>query len=709
MKSEIIQTSSLAFAILNIIFFVSCPVFALPGLALLDPLTIPKYENQLIGPPPVYVPTVVMNDGKVIRHEYTVTMTSFMQQILPPSMNMLTPVWGYGGIAKDSVTATPLGYVQNSPGSSFEAIRGIPIQVKWQNNITSPQMFPVDPTIHWADPNTMGMPMPPFPSYPPGFPQAQSPVPLVTHLHGGEVQSYSDGGPDECFTATGIHGPSYSTVMPTDPDAAIYHYPNMQQPTTLWYHDHALGITRINVMSGLAGFYLIRELNSTIDFVAPLLPAGRYEMPLVIQDRTFYADGSFWFPTVGINPSDHPYWSPAFFGNTIMVNGKVWPNMNVDKGQYRLRLLDGSNARFYTLSFLDTQTNTTLPFIQIGSDGGYLRAPVTLTELTIAPGERADILIDFSGLTLGTKILLKNSAETPFPFGTPPDPMTVGQIMQFTVTTEEGFKPKTLPPLLNPTLAGPTFPNLPLPTKQRTLTLFEVDSQIGALAFLLNGQKWAGDISELPTVGTTEEWIIVDLTMDTHPIHLHLVQFQIVSRQPINAKYLDDWIALQRQQLGNQTAKPPWPLDFIPKELPVGSYLEGTQKSSSLNEQGWKDTVQTNPYEATIIRVRWASQDGSPYPFDATQGPGYVWHCHILDHEDNEMMRPYKVTSAIPESQNMLILTTSLVLTTTLIVVAILFLFFQNKRKKRKSGQTRLFEIDVSFTVDEYRKRSLKE
>lgn len=597
-------------------------------------------------------------------------------------MNMLTPVWGYGGVAEDAVTKTPLGYVRSSPGPSFEAVRGIPIQVKWQNKITSPQMFPVDPTLHWANPNTVDMPMPPFPTYPPGFPQAQSPVPLVTHLHGGEVQSDFDGGPDEWFTWNGIHGPAYSTLEKTDPNAAVYYYPNEQQPTTLWYHDHALGVTRINVMSGLAGFYLIREPNNTTDYVAPLLPTGKYEVPLVIQDRTFYADGSFWFPTVGTNPDVHPYWSLAFFGNTIMVNGKVWPNMNVERGQYRLRLLDGSNARFYTISFIDTQTNTLLPFIQIGSDGGYLKTAVTLTELTISPAERADVLVDFSGLAPGTKILLKNSAKAPFPGGTPVDPLTVGQIMQFTVTTDEGFKPATLPTLLNPTLTGPTFPNLPLPTKQRILTLYEVDSPIGALTVLLNGQKWASDITELPKVGTTEDWVIVDLTMDSHPIHLHLVQFQIVSRQKISAEYSDDWIALQRQQLGNVTAMPPWPLDFIPKELPVEPYLQGAPTPTPPNEQGWKDTVQMNPFEVTVIRARWASQDGSPYTFDATQGPGYVWHCHILDHEDNEMMRPYRVTAAIPESPNMLILTTSLIVVG---IVGILLLLFQWKRKKKRS------------------------
>jgi FtsP/CotA-like multicopper oxidase with cupredoxin domain len=539
-------------------------------------------------------------------------------------------------------------------------------------------MFPVDPTIHWANPNNYATPTPPFASYPPGYPEAQNTVPLVTHLHGSETQSYYDGVPDAWFTAQGTHGPDYSTYENTDPNAAVYYYPNDQPATTLWYHDHALGLTRINVMSGLAGFYLLRDLNSSRDYVASLLPTGKYEMPLVIQDRTFYNDGSFWFPTIGTNPDIDPYWQMSFVGNTIMVDGKVWPNMNVSQGQYRFRLLDASNSRIYQLSFVDTQTNTTLPFTQIGSDGGYLRTSVAMTSLLIAPAERMDILVDFSGLAPGTKVLLKNTALT-----APAEEVnTVGQIMQFTVSADEGFKPKTLPTLLNPTLAGPTFPNLPSPTKRRILTMFLVNGPDGPLKFLLNGQMWDGEISELPEVGSTEDWVIVDLTrIAAHPIHLHLIQFQIVSRQNINAtEYATDWIALQRQTLGNETATPPWPMDFIPKELPIEPYLLGTPTPAPPNEQGWKDTVLTNPFTVTTIRVRFASQDGSPFPFDATQGPGYVWHCHILDHEDNEMMRPYKVVS--PQSQTSLILTAAVIVLIAIIIVLVPVLVHLRRRRK---------------------------
>lgn len=661
-KSAIFLIILLMLTSLSSVAFVNSAM-AQPEPTLLDPLTIPKYVDQLIIPP-VYVPTysVQFNPFRIVQN-YKVDMSEFYQQILPtvdedgnPTGFGPTKVWGYGGNVRDAVTRKFLGYVRNSPGPSFEIIRGIPAKVTWQNKITTPHMFAVDPTLHWANPN--GMPMmldPPFPAFPPGFEDAQANVTLVTHLHGGEVQSDFDGGPDQWWTANGLRGPAYSSLVPATPDSALYYYPNEQLPTTLWYHDHALGLTRINVMSGLAGFYLLRDL---LDPVGWLLPKGKYEIPIAIQDRIFDTDGQIVFPHDGANPDIHPYWLPEFFGNAIMVNGKMWPNLNVDKGQYRFRVLDGSNARFYNFSLTVVGTGATLPFTLIGSDQGYLKSAVTLDRLVIAPGERADILVDFSGLASGTKIRMTNTAPAPFPDGAPGDPLgdptladfqnTVGQIMQFTVTANPGLRPKLLPPILNPTLVG-SFPTLHAPDVTRTLPFFELMSEIDEpLGVFLNGQKWAGVMTEMPQVGATEDWWLVNPTGDAHPIHLHLVQFQLLYRIPFDAiAYEVDWMALN--------GPVPVPEDTIPTELSVIPYLTGPPILPTASERVWKDTIQAPPGFVTVIRVRFAPQKApvtgprapSPginkYPFDPTLGPGYVWHCHIIDHEDNEMMRPYKV------------------------------------------------------------------
>ena len=654
LATTIIVASSLILTLLAayVLMPLQSGVIAQLPIGPLDPLTIPKFVNQLTGPPPVFVPAAGTNN-------YTVNMEEFDQQILPSvdfghGANLMTKVWGYGGEVKDAVSGAPLGYEHNSPGPSFEVTKGTPIRVTWSNLITTAQQFAVDPTLHWANPNNIPMPNAPFEMFPPGYASAQSPVPLVTHLHGGEVPPVSDGGPDAWFTNNGIHGPGYSTVVgvPTNPWSAVYDYPNINPASTLWYHDHALGITRLNVMSGLAGFYFVRD---PADLVGAVLPSGKYDMPLVFQDRSFLTDGSFNFPSLGVQPAVHPYWVPEFFGDTIMVNGLVWPNMDVDQGVYRFRLLDGSNARFYTISFVanpGTATETILPFTQIASDGGYLAAAVPLTQLTFAPGERVEILVDFSGVAAGTKILLKNTANENFPFGLPVNPNTVGQLMQFTVTANAGLAAPVLPAQLNPTL--PIFPTL-LPARvTRILTLVEVlDPVTGVpLELLVDGQQWIVPAYEIATVGDTEEWWVFNPTADSHPIHTHLVQFQVISRQAFNPKtYFADWLALNGGTL---------PFTAPTQNLPsLYKYIRGVATGPPLGEQGWKDTVMMHPGEVTQIRLRFAPVEApisgagaptpglNPYPFDPTVHPGYVYHCHILDHEDNEMMRPMKLTMTV--------------------------------------------------------------
>jgi FtsP/CotA-like multicopper oxidase with cupredoxin domain len=539
-----------------------------------------------------------------------------------------------------------------------------------------------------------------------------APVPTVTHLHGAEVSSYYDGGPEQWFTPNGIHGPAYGTnpAAMVPPNAAQYIYPNSQEATTLWFHDHALGVTRLNVYGGLAAFYLLRDNRDTGLVTNPIaLPAGPQEIEIVIQDRMFDTMGQWLFPDLGLNPMVHPFWIPEFFGDTIVVNGKTWPYLNVEQRRYRFRFLDGSNARFYQMALVDQATGLFGPaFWQIGTDGGLLDAPVMMNDPTIlnagltkpnfimAPGERADVIIDFTKVPVGTNFVLKNIAKAPFPKGAPADPQTVGQIMQFRVTTPA----TTTDTSCNPSLAAgtanacalratpivrlvnPTTGTAAVPfSVRRQLTLKEVMGMAGPLEVLVNNTKWDGYqagtmtpipgsfpssystsmgpnyLTEGPRVGDTEMWEIINLTADAHPIHLHLIQFQLLNRQPFQtSKYVTDWSALFPGGLFIPGYGPPLPYNIANADgalggnLAVTPYLQGAAVPPNANEAGWKDTIIMHPGEVTRIIARWAPQNVAPtsvtaglnlFPFDPTLGPGYVWHCHIIDHEDNEMMRPY--------------------------------------------------------------------
>ena len=517
------------------------------------------------------------------------------------------------------------------------------------------------------------------------------PVPTVPHLHGGEVESISDGGPDAWFTPDNdpdypqIHGPAWSQGVTN-----VYHYPNDQEAATIWWHDHALGATRLNVHAGLAGFYFLRDSRDNgLPDNSIGLPAGNFEIELAIQDKMFDTDGHLYFPHESENPEVHPFWVPEFFGDVIVVNGKSWPYMNVEPRRYRLHLLDGSNARFYDLELMDLAAHKTGPAIwQIGTDGGLLDVPVMIVQhdpnaplnsLLMAPGERCDVIIDFSGFA-GHTLTLLNHARAPYPRGDVPDPNTVGQIMQFrvgtTITggTDNSYDPSTLVTLrAEPIVKLANFatgtPEI-VPDVTRQLTLFEAQGAGGPLEVLVNNTKWMAQVSEQPTEGTTELWQIINLTGDAHPMHLHLTQFQLVNRQPFGlAHYMKVYGAafpggvspVDGQTYPAGTVIPGYgpPLEYgTPGTTPilggnpdVTPFLRGKARPADANERGWKDTYKMYPGEVTTVLVRFAPTDlpvTTPkanllFAFDPSAGPGYVWHCHIVDHEDNEMMRPYAV------------------------------------------------------------------
>ncbi len=569
----------------------------------LDPRTLTKYME------PLPIPGAMTQAGP---NYYEIGMYPIVQQLhpqLPP-----THLWGYG---TSQATAS-------YPARSIVATRGVPIQIKWTNNLVDslgnplPHPLAVDQTIHWADPFEVGHIMGRY----------TGPVPATVHVHGGEQPSVSDGHPDSWFT------PGFAMTGMTW-SGQVYTYPNGQQAATIWYHDHALGLDRLNVMMGLAGYYVITDPENE----PANLPSGAYEVPICIQDRMFNTDGSIFYDTLGVNPMDHPYWIPEFFGNTIVVNGKIWPYLNVEPRKYRFRFLEGSNARFYSLKLINQATGAPGPaFYQIGTDGGYLAAPVMLNDplfgnsprLRMAPGERADVIIDFTGVPVGTNFILHNSARAPDPNGAPPDPQTVAQIMQFRVVPQTGPDNSVIPAVLN------TIPTLTPGPVTRSMTLNEVMGMGGPLGAFLDGRGWMGAITEMPEVGSTEVWELINLTGDAHPIHLHLVQFQLLNRQKFQVnKYMKAYSAL------NPII--PVPDSATYTRVPVGPYLQGPPIPPDPNEAGWKDTFKANPGEVTRFIIRFAAQDGGAFPFDATQGPGYVWHCHILEHEENDMMRPYEV------------------------------------------------------------------
>jgi spore coat protein A len=515
--------------------------------------------------------TMTTNNGMNGVPLYDVTMQRFKKKLhrdLPP-----TTLWGYNG---------------QYPSPTFEVRRGQPIAVKWQNDLAGTHFLPIDHTIHGAEAN---------------LPEVRT----VVHLHGMKDMPDSDGYPEAWFTNGFRQKGPYFTNQ-------IYRYPNDQQATTLWYHDHALGITRLNVYAGLGGgLYLLRDDHED----SLRLPSGQYEIPLVIQDRFFSRDGSLLYPvqTPGDpDPRVPPVWIPEFFGDTVLVNGMVWPFVEVEPRKYRFRILNASNARFYRMTLQESSvTGQRLGrpgpvFHQIGSDGGLLPAPVTRTQLLIAPAERQDVVIDFSGLE-GKSFVLDNDAKAPFPDGedvVPPDVMLF-KVNQRLRGPDRSRLPATLNsvPSINPASAVAT----------RDLVLSELDSALpfeNPIMAMINDAHWDDPVTENPKAGSIEIWRIINTTGDAHPIHIHLVQFQILDRRHFD-------IAQYPPVVFDQPPQPP----------------ENNERPA------WKDTVLSYPETVTRVIARY------DLPREARPRPGqkfrYVYHCHILEHEENEMMRPYDV------------------------------------------------------------------
>jgi spore coat protein A len=408
-----------------------------------------------------------------------------------------------------------------------------------------------------------------------------------------------------------VKGPHYLTNTFT--------YYNEQRASMVWYHDHALGNTRTNVYAGLAGLYFIRDDLDTGEDGNPLgLPAGPYEIPLVLQDKTFNADGSMFYPTQGVT-AFHPEWVPEFFGDVAVVNAQIWPFVDVEPRRYRLRIVNGSQARFYNLQFAEENSGRALSFTQIGGEGGLLRAPVPMTALLIAPGERADVIIDFAGQR-NRSFIVTNNARAPYPMG---GRATLSQLLKIRVNRAQQGTDATTP---TANLQLPALPPLPAPSVTRVQHLSETldpltDAPINLNvedAPYLNEETGLPEVTTKPAANAVENWLLVNTTADTHPIHLHLVTFEVIDRRPFNVAAYDP-------------------------EIQAITYT-GPAVPAAPNENGRKDTVQAHPGQVTRIRARFELPDeGTIVLPPGVENPQYVWHCHILEHEENDMMRAFEV------------------------------------------------------------------
>ncbi|UOF68602.1 multicopper oxidase family protein [Bacillus velezensis] len=482
---------------------------------------------------------------------YEVTMKECFHKLhrdLPP-----TRLWGYNGLF---------------PGPTIDVNKDENVYIKWMNDLPDKHFLPVDHTIHHSESG-----------------HQEPDVKTVVHLHGGATPPDSDGYPEAWFTKDFKEtGPYF--------EKEVYHYPNKQRGALLWYHDHAMAITRLNVYAGLAGMYIIRERKEK----QLKLPSGEYDVPLMILDRTLNDDGSLSYPSGPANPSEtlpDPSIVPFFCGNTILVNGKAWPYMEVEPRTYRFRILNASNTRTFSLSL-----NNGGKFIQIGSDGGLLPRSVKTQSISLAPAERYDVLIDFSAFD-GEHIILTNGTGC----GGDVDPDTDANVMQFRVTKplkgeDTSRKPKYLSTM--PNVTSKRIHNI------RTLKLTNTQDKYGRPVLTLNNKRWHDPVTEAPKLGATEIWSIINPMGGTHPIHLHLVSFQILDRRPFDLERYNKFGDI----VYTGPAVPPPP-----------------------SEKGWKDTVQAHSGEVIRIAATFAPYSGR-----------YVWHCHILEHEDYDMMRPMDVT-----------------------------------------------------------------
>ena len=500
--------------------------------------------------------------------KYAFTERTIARQLhpeLPP-----TPLFAYDD-------GSGLAGQAGSFGMAIVAQTGAPLQIDYENRL--PRRYPA-----WIPVDTRLAPL-------------GDEIRTMTHLHGGFVAARDDGNP--AITPNGFgFGQTQSVFYPNEaPQTAA---------TLLWFHDHGLGATRLNVFAGLAAAYVLRDQYDTGGpDNANGLPSGPYEVPLVIQDRQFAADGTFLYPTSTIAGVT---WIGEYFGDVMLVNGKVWPYLNVEPRLYRFRILNGCNARIVNIDFGGG------PMWQIGAEGGMWARPVPVNGLVLAPAERADVLVDFSRLA-GMTTQLKNAPLPPAVSNPAP---VLNQVMEVRVANTTPVA-STIPT----TLVGGRDADLPAPSTKRFITLNELGVDTADWRLTMSGQMFGDAPTETPAAGSTEDWYYINLTGDTHPMHPHLVTHQVVGRVPFD---VESYV----EAVGEGENGVPGGIDPTP-------FATGPMLPADPTERGFKDTVKANPGTFTIIRAKF------DLPSHVRAPQRYVHHCHIVEHEDNDMMRPYDV------------------------------------------------------------------
>ncbi len=557
----------------------------------LNPSFIPKFKNKL-EKLPVFEPSFFKREDK-INHHYSVDACEFYQQLLPEGFNK-TKVWGFAGFCRDEKNKK-IKYVKHSPGPTFEVERDINTNVQWNNKILGEYMFKIDKTLAWPNPNNIVCDK----NLDDDSKEGQWPPTLIMHVHGISAPPIYDGNPRAWYTATGLKGPIYSTNY--------YKYTNEQRSSILWYYEQSPGVSRYSVYSGLCGLYFIKDDKYN-------LPNDDYHIPLIIQDKSFYEDGSLYYDNIKTE-SNHPYWKDKFFGDTILVNGKVWPNLNVQNQLYRFSVLNGSNSRPYKIALSDNSE-----MIQIGSDGGYLEKPHELLYFILYPGERVDLLIDFSKYKENDKVIMKNLFSSD----------ECEDIMKFTITNINKKREYNLPRTLT------KYPPMKINTNKLSTVLLERKKGEGIEGYFINNETYLNPPNIIIKVGSTFIWEFINLCDDDICMHIHLTNFMILERQKIN----------------KIKCKEIYEKDKV-LSIKEDDLFEGSPILPELYEVGLKDTLYCPPSYITRIIIRYAPSyimeevnlGENYFSFNTSEGPEYIINSQILEQKDNYLVRPQIVLS----------------------------------------------------------------